>query len=82
MTVQKLLREPAVVEALGLSRSTLWVRIKHGLFPHPVRVGARSVAWPSREVEAVVAAHVAGSSEDKIHALVEQLHASRGQAAA
>ena len=38
-----ILRLPAVKFATGLSRSTLYLRIAHGVFTHPVNLGGRAV---------------------------------------
>lgn len=46
------LREAVVCERLGISRSTLWVRIKAGLVPPPIKNGRLSV-WPDDEIAAV-----------------------------
>lgn len=75
-----LLRLPTVKARCGYSRSTLYLRIAQGLWPHPVSLGARAVAWPSDEVDAINAARIAGKSEDEIRALVKRLEAARGEA--
>ena len=75
--METMLRCPAVTAAIGDSRSTLYPRIAEGLFVPPVRIGRRSVAWPSSEVEAVNAARIAGKSEDEIRTLVDRLRAAR-----
>jgi hypothetical protein len=41
-----ILRLPDVKAATGLSRSTLYLRIAHGVFTHPVSLGGRAVGWP------------------------------------
>jgi len=40
----------------GLSRSTIYNRMKAGTFPAPVRLGARSVGWRVADVEAFLEA--------------------------
>ncbi|MDQ2088644.1 helix-turn-helix transcriptional regulator [Marimonas arenosa] len=47
-----LLRRPEVEARTGLSRSTLYVWMKRGEFPQPVRLGARLVAWRESDVTA------------------------------
>ena len=47
---QRLMRLPEVVRATGLSRSTLYRKVKEGQFPAPVSLGPRSVAWRESEV--------------------------------
>ena len=48
----KYLRRPAVTERYALPPSTLYDWIKQGLFPRPVRLGARAVGWAVEELEA------------------------------
>lgn len=52
MSVEKILRRPAVEEITGLSRSTIYLQMTHGAFPKPIKLGKRAVGWP----ESVVAA--------------------------
>ncbi len=59
------------------SHSTIYDRIKRGLFPRPVSIGSRAVGWPESEVEAINTAHIAGADENAIRALVERLHKQR-----
>jgi prophage regulatory protein len=72
-----ILRLPDVKAATGLSRSTLYLRIAHGVFVHPVSLGGRSVGWPANEVAALNAARIAGKPDVEIRALVAQLEAAR-----
>ncbi|MEE8297512.1 MAG: AlpA family phage regulatory protein [Hyphomicrobium sp.] len=81
MNIERILREPNVTEARGTSRSTLWADIKKGLFPHPVRIGPRSVGWPASEVAAINRAIIAGKSEAEIRELVQRLESARQAAA-
>ncbi len=76
-----ILRLPAVKTATGLSRSTLYLRIAHGVFMHPVSLGGRAVGWPTHEVAALNAARIAGRPDAEIRKLVTQLEAARKVAA-
>jgi prophage regulatory protein len=38
-------RLPAVIQATGLGRSTIYRMVASGVFPAPVQVGLRAVAW-------------------------------------
>ena len=51
MAIEKLLSNRDVMAATGLCRSTLWRQVKHGQFPKPIRVSARSVRWLESEIE-------------------------------
>jgi prophage regulatory protein len=73
-------RRRQVEDASGYSRSTIYLRIRQGLWPKPVRLGARVVGWPASEVAAVNAARVAGLTEDEIRTMVSKLEAGRRSA--
>lgn len=74
----KMLRLPLSLVRTGYSRSAFYSKIDQGLMTRPVRIGARAVAWPESEIEAILAARVSGVSENEIKALVERLHRARG----
>lgn len=60
------------------SSAGLYGRVRAGTFTQPVKVGgARAVGWPSDEVQAIVAARVAGKTDDEIRSLVNTLHEQR-----
>lgn len=75
--VQTLLRLPRVKAETGASRSTIYLRIQQGLWPKPVKLGPRSVAWPASEIAALNAARIAGMADTEIRALVAKLEAAR-----
>jgi prophage regulatory protein len=72
-----LLRLPAVKAQSGYSRSTIYLRMSQGLWTKPVSLGARAVAWPAGDVDALNAARIAGKTDEQIRALVLRLEASR-----
>ena len=73
----KLLRLPTVKAESGLSRSTIYLRVAQGLWTRPVSLGARAVAWPADEVQALNLARIAGQGDNDIRQLVQRLHAAR-----
>lgn len=46
----RLIRLPEVISRTGMSRSTIYLRLKQGNFPQPVEIGPRSIAWYSDEI--------------------------------
>ena len=46
--MRKLMRLPEVMEVTGKSRSSIYADPD---FPKPVKIGARSSAWPSSEID-------------------------------
>jgi prophage regulatory protein len=76
-TTLSLIRRPAVSQKTGLPETTVYRRINAGLFPSPIQIGPNSVAWPEHEVNAVLAARIAGLPDAEIKALVAKLHRAR-----
>ena len=52
---------PAVMCATGLSRSTIYARVKAGEFPHPVKLGERAVAWPVQAIRSWIEQRIQAS---------------------
>ncbi len=73
----RILRPKAVLQRTGDSRSPLYDKAARGLFTKPIKLGMRASGWPEHEVNAIVAARIAGESDDAIRALVKRLHAMR-----
>ena len=76
-TINPLYRRPIVEQATGDSRSTIYRKIKQGLFTKPVQIGGERVAWPADEVTAINQARIAGKSDEEIKQLVIELEAAR-----
>ena len=53
--VRRFLRLPAVIEATGYSRSTIYEKIKQGKLPRPVKLDpdGKAVGWWEDEIEAL-----------------------------
>ena len=75
-TIQRL---PAVKTATGLSRSSVYGHIAKGLLPKPIQISSRAVAWLSHETDAIIAARIAGKSDDEIRELVIELMSQRSK---
>lgn len=50
-----LMRMPQVVKTCGLKKSAIYLKIKAGDFPSAVKLGPKSVAWRSDEIEGWIA---------------------------
>ncbi len=46
-----ILRLPKTSDKTGLSRSSIYKRVKEGTFPKPIQIGERAVGWLESEVE-------------------------------
>ncbi|MGI2104855.1 helix-turn-helix transcriptional regulator [Shewanella frigidimarina] len=75
----RIIRKPDVINETGLSKSTLYNRIKDGLFPPPISLGARAVGFVKSECEAVINAMIAEQTPEQIKALVISLVQQRSE---
>lgn len=65
----------------GISKSLVYMLIGDNLLPKPIKIaGGRPSRWLKSELDAILAAQIAGKSKDDIRALVADLHAKRGGA--
>lgn len=51
----RILRFPEVVAKVNRPRSSIYLMINQGLFPKPVKIGARAVGWRASTVDAWLA---------------------------
>ena len=58
---ETILRLPAVQSRIGLSRSTIYERIKNGTFPRPIYIGERAIGFIEREIDEWIEARIAES---------------------
>ena len=56
-----ILRLPLVKARTGLSRSTIYQRIKEGTFPEPISLGIRAVGWVESEVDGWLSSRIQNS---------------------
>ena len=62
------------------SPNTVRDHVARGLLTKPVRISdgpTSPVAWPEREIEAIIAARVRGERDSQVRALVAELEANR-----
>lgn len=57
-TALTILRRKQVEARIGLSRSTIYERIKAGNFPAPISLGAKSVGWLESEIDAWLSSQI------------------------
>ena len=61
-----IIRMPAVREATGISRTTIWRLVKQNQFPAPLKLSERTVGWRRVDVEKWIAERpVAGANIER-----------------
>ena len=61
----KVLRLPSVIDKSGLSRSTIYLRIKKGDFPKSISLGDRAVGWLEKDIDDWLDQKIIDSQEAK-----------------
>jgi prophage regulatory protein len=80
-TPYQLIRRPEVLVLTARSKSALQLDEKAGLFPRPISIGDRAVAYIKHEVEAVIQARIESQPPKNIKQLVQELIKQRKKAA-
>ncbi|MCB1936736.1 MAG: transcriptional regulator [Nitrosomonas sp.] len=75
----QLIKNTEARSSLGVGNTTFYEQLNAGLITPAVKLGVHSVAWPKHEIQAIVAARIAGKSDDQIKELVKQLVADRAK---
>lgn len=52
MTSDRVMRLPEVLDLIRISRSRLYVWMRDGYFPKPIKLGPKAVGWRYSEVHA------------------------------
>lgn len=73
----KLIKLSEIINTYPLSESTIFRQISAGTFPPAINLGCRSTAYLSSEIEVVMAARIAGKSENELQKLVNDLVSKR-----
>lgn len=63
---EKFLRLSEVQRRVPYSRSTIYLKIHRGEFPHPINLGARAVAWLESDIDAWMTNRIEKSRVDSI----------------
>jgi len=53
--MEKILRMPDVMARVGVSKPTIYLWIKNGAFPAPLKIGPRASGWLVAEIDAWIA---------------------------
>ena len=77
LTQITILRLPTVLKKIGRSKSSHYADIKAGLFVKPISIGLRARGTPNYEMDAIIAARIAGKSIEEIRLLVSNLLEAR-----
>lgn len=66
-----------VAARCGIKKTRIYQDIRQGILPPPVKRGANCVRWVDHEIANVVAARVAGASDEELRYVVKECVALR-----
>lgn len=64
--MEAILRLPVVKSRTGLSRSSIYAKVRTGEFPKPISIGIRSVGWMESEIQQWIASRIAYSRKTSV----------------
>ena len=76
----RFIREAQLNEKTGQSNAKNRRDVQHGLLPPSIRYGLRNIVWPEHEIDAVIAARIAGKTDEEIREFVTKLVKARTKA--
>ena len=77
MSNTKFISIDEVLEKTTFGRSSLYAKVSKGLFPKPVKVGSRKIAWPLYEVDQMIAFYLSTTDEEEKKSFVVNLEKTR-----
>lgn len=54
MIQERLIRLPYVMDKTGLARSTVWLFVKNGKLPKPIKLSTRISVWKESDITAYI----------------------------
>lgn len=57
---ERLIRLPEVMAKLGIKRSTVWLFVKQGRLPKPIKLSAKVTVWKESEISTYIADKIGG----------------------
>lgn len=77
MSNTKFISIDEVLEKTTFGRSSLYAKVSKGLFPKPVKVGSRKIAWPQYEVDQMMDFYLSTTNEEDTKSFVTKIEKIR-----
>ena len=77
MSNTKFISIDEVLEKTSFGRSSLYAKVSKGLFPKPVKVGSRKIAWPQFEVDQMMDFYLSTTNEEDTKSFVTKIEKIR-----
>ena len=77
MSNTKFISIDEVLEKTTFGRSSLYAKVSKGLFPKPVKVGSRKIAWPQYEIDQMMTFYLSTTNEEDTKSFVTKIEKIR-----
>ena len=77
MSKPKFISIDEVLEKTTFGRSSLYAKVSKGLFPKPVKVGSRKIAWPQYEIDQMMNFYLSTTNEEDTKSFVTKIEKIR-----
>ena len=77
MSNTKFISIDEVLEKTTFGRSSLYAKVSKGLFPKPIKVGGRKIAWPQSEVDQMMDFYLSTTNEEDTKSFVTKIEKIR-----
>ena len=77
MSNTKFISIDEVLEKTTFGRSSLYAKVSKGLFPKPVKVGSRKIAWPQYEIDQMMNFYLSTTNEEETKSFVTKIEKIR-----
>ena len=77
MSNTKFISIDEVLEKTTFGRSSLYAKVSKGLFPKPVKVGSRKIAWPQYEIDQMMNFYLSTTNEEDTKSFVTKIEKIR-----
>ena len=61
--IDRIIRRKELEKIVGLSRSSIYLRMSNGTFPKPIPLGGRSVGWLESDIQAWIDDRIAEAKD-------------------
>ena len=76
---ETLLRLPQVMKRTGLGRSSIYAGMRNNIFPKPIKLGKRAIAWTKSSIDNWIDECIKNSRSDKTKRAITPNDPDNGQ---
>ena len=64
---ENILRLKDIIERVGLSRSSIYLKVNEGTFPKPIKLSKRAIGWPVSSIDYWIEEQIQNGARENGH---------------